>query len=170
MFTAGEMGGRLYFALEWIDGPSLERVLRNGRSRPSAQASALLVQQLASSMAELHKRGVVHGSLQPRSILLRSTPATWEDIEPVLWDFRRVQLLRPPNDPEFMPVLPIPLGSRPPEAVQGPPPPHDPTPAFDQYALGALLYQLLTGEPPYKRGSMMETLMAVMQEDLKPPR
>jgi serine/threonine protein kinase len=170
MFTAGVIGGQLYFALEWIDGPSLERVLRDGRSRPSAPASALLVQRLASIVAELHERGVVHGSLQPRSILLRYPLGAWEDAEPVLWDFRRVQLLRPPNDPEFVPVLPMPLGYLTPEAIQGHPPPHQPTPAFDQYTLGALLYQLLTGEPPYKRSSMMESLMAVMHEDLKPPR
>jgi hypothetical protein len=165
----GEHDGRPYFSLEYVDGGSLEAKL-NGAPWPAREAAAL-VEVLARAMHYAHQRGVVHRDLKPANILLAAgAPAA----VPKITDFglaRRVPAAdggttAPPGPTRSGAVLGTPGYMAPEQAAgQG----REVGPAADVYALGAILYELLTGRPPFRGVNALETLEQVLTREPAPP-
>src|SRR5262245_6986447 len=155
----GEAEGLPFFELEFVLGGSLAARL-DGTPRPPRQA-ARLVETLAGAMAEAHRLGVVHRDLKPANILL--TP---EGV-PKVADFGLAKLL---NVESGLTRTDSVLGSpsyMAPEQAEGRT--KDVGPAADIYALGAILYELLTGRPPFRGATVLETLEQVKDAEPVPP-
>jgi serine/threonine-protein kinase len=156
---AGEVDGRPYFTMEFIEGGSLAHKL-SGAPLPARPAGGL-VAVMAEAVHEAHRRGVVHRDLKPGNILLSA------DGTPKLSDFGLARRLEgaagltqtgtPVGTPSYMA----------PEQAEGKP--RDVGPAADIYALGAILYELLTGRPPFRAETAAETMRQVVSHDPVPP-
>jgi serine/threonine protein kinase/tetratricopeptide (TPR) repeat protein len=169
VFEVGEHDGAPYMALELCTGGSLASKL-NGTPWEAASA-ARVVQTLAVAIHVAHRSGVVHRDLKPGNILLQRHPgelpaaeATFRisDFEPKVTDFGLAKRLDDPSGrtPSGA-VLGTPSYMAPEQAEGG----KQVGPAADVYALGAVLYELLVGRPPFKAASVMETLHQVMHEE-----
>jgi serine/threonine-protein kinase len=186
----GEQDGWAYFALEFVPGGSLARQLA-GRPQP-AEPSARLVETLARAMAHAHERGIVHRDLKPANVLLRRKSEirnpkseTAEesgsdfgfrisDFEPKISDFGLAKRL------DTEPGTPTPRDQTQTGEVLGTPSylapeqtwgrPGKVGPEVDTYALGAILYECLTGRPPFQAATPLDTLLAVRSDEPVPPR
>ena len=160
IYHAGEYAGFPYLALEYAEGGSLEKRL-DGTPWAPLRAAALL-EPLARAVAEAHGRGITHRDLKPGNIFLDAAGT------PKVGDFGLAALagqdarLTKSGD-----VLGTPSYISP-EQAEG----HSNRvgPATDVYALGAILYELITGRTPFKGGSALETLKQVSEVDVVPPR
>jgi serine/threonine-protein kinase len=160
IYEVGEQDGCLFLALELVDGVSLEKKFA-GQPVPAHQAGQL-VETLAQAMRVAHERGIIHRDLKPSNVLLTSAGV------PKITDFGLAKLLdaranQTPSDaflgtPSYMAPEQA-FGRR--EEIG---------PATDVYALGAILYQLLTGRPPFEGNNAMETLLQVQSHEPVPPR
>jgi serine/threonine protein kinase len=146
----GEQAGRPYLVLEWIDGGTLAQHL-NGSSLPSRAAAALLL-PVAEAVAYAHARGVVHRDLKPANILLRSQcdgEASGDSppaLVPKIADFGLAKRLDVEQGYTHTgDVLGTPNYMAPEQAAGRT---QDVGPLTDVYALGAILYEMLTGRPP----------------------
>jgi serine/threonine protein kinase/WD40 repeat protein/tetratricopeptide (TPR) repeat protein len=157
----GECDGRPYMVLEYVDGVSLAGTF-DGTPWPPGRAARLL-EQLARTIHYAHGQGIVHRDLTPANILLANGG------EPKITDFGLAKFLvgGGPAVTHSGAVLGTPSYMAPEQA-------HGDTrqvgPAADVYALGAILYELLTGRPPFKAARAMETLHQVVHEEPVPPR
>lgn len=155
----GEHEGRPYFTLEYVEGGSLARHL-GGEPQP-ARLSAELVETLARAVHYAHSQGVVHRDLKPANIL-RLLDGT-----PKVTDFGLAkQLDDASGQTQSGAVMGTPSYMAPEQAsgqARGA------GPAVDVWALGAILYELLTGRPPFKGAAVLETLRQVLEEDPAPP-
>jgi serine/threonine protein kinase/tetratricopeptide (TPR) repeat protein len=159
IFEVGEQRGLPYFALEFCPGGSLDRKLA-GSPLPPREA-AQLVQTLALAMQAAHDKGILHRDLKPANVLLA------EDGTPKITDFGLAKKL----DEEGQTHTGAVMGSPPymaPEQAGGKT--KDIGPAVDIYALGAILYELLTGRPPFKGTTVSDTLRQVISDEPVPPR
>jgi eukaryotic-like serine/threonine-protein kinase len=162
----GEQDGRPYLAMEWVDGDSLAAKL-GGAPWPAREA-ARHVETLARAMHHAHERGVVHRDLKPANILLSA------DGTPKITDFglaRRLPLSEaaantPQNRTTTGAVLGTPSYMAPEQAAGDS---GAVGPAADVYALGAILYELLTGRPPFQGGGVLDTLLQVRTQEPVPP-
>ncbi len=140
----GSEAGFHFLAMELVDGPSLRTWLRE-RSRPLAVEEAVsLVGRLADALAYAHGRGVVHRDLKPSNLLLRGGRPG----DPVLTDFGIARMV----DATVATASGVLLGTpayMAPEQGQGQPG----DARSDVYALGVILYELLTGAPPFEADS-----------------
>ncbi len=159
----GEAGRLPFIELELLQGGSLDRRL-DGSPWPARKA-ATLVEPLALAVAEAHRVGIVHRDLKPANILL-----TTEGV-PKVADFGLAKCLDINNDADQSSTQAI-LGSpcyMAPEQAEGDGRPIGP-PA-DVYALGVILYELLTGRPPFRGASVLETLDQVRStQPVRPSR
>jgi serine/threonine-protein kinase len=156
---AGDVDGRPYFTMEFVEGGSLAQKLA-GTPQPARQAAAL-VATVAEAVHAAHERGVVHRDLKPGNILLTA------DGTPKITDFGLARRLEgaagltqsgaPVGTPSYMA----------PEQAEGKP--REMGPAADTYALGAILYELLTGRPPFRAETAAETLRQVVSQNPVPP-
>jgi serine/threonine protein kinase len=161
IYAFGEQDGRPYFEMEYIGGGSLADGF-GGTPWPARDASRL-VETLARAVHEAHRLGIVHRDLKPANVLLATdgTPkvadfglAKWLDIESGLT--RTDHIL---GSPSYMA----------PEQAAGGSTPIGPT--ADVYALGTILYELLTGRPPFRAATALETLEQVKSvEPVSPSR
>ena len=159
IFHIGEHAGQPYFALEFVAGGSLADRL-DGIPRPP-RAAAKLVECLARAIGEAHRLGIVHRDLKPANILL--TP----DGTPKIADFGLAKLL---NVESGLTRTDSVLGSpsyMAPEQAEGKT--KQIGPAADLYALGAILYELLTGRPPFRGATVLDTLQQVKTAEPVPP-
>jgi tetratricopeptide (TPR) repeat protein len=156
----GEHEGVPYLSLEFVDGGSLSQFLK-ARS-PSAAQAAQLVELLARAIQHAHQRGVVHRDLKPANILLMS------DGTPKITDFGLAKRLEEEHVGQTCSGAILGTASyMAPEQAQGKS--DQIGPLVDVYALGAILYELLTGRPPFKGASVVETLHQVVHEEITPP-
>jgi serine/threonine-protein kinase len=161
---AGEHDGRPYYAMELVEGGSLADKL--AAAPLAATAAARLVQTLARAVQHAHEKGVVHRDLKPSNVLLTA------DGTPKVTDFGLAKQLEGEAD----------VGATPPRtesgAILGTPGYMAPEqaggrsqavgPAADVYALGAILYECLTGRPPFKAATVLETLEQVRSQEPVP--
>jgi WD40 repeat protein len=173
IYEVGECASRPYLALEYVDGGSLAQ--RTAHSPQSAAAAARLVEILASAMHCAHQRGIIHRDLKPANVLLAasdpvhgaalgSRPTDVGHYEPKIGDFGLAKLVgaSAPGPTRSGDLLGTPSYMAP-EQVDGK---HGAIgPATDIWALGAILYELLTGRPPFQAESPLDTLMQVRFED-----
>jgi WD40 repeat protein len=176
VYGVGEHNGGPYLVLEYVEGGSLERLL-DGRPQPPRDA-ACLVEALARAVHHAHENGVVHRDLKPANILLRRKAEArrpppddrprLSDFDPKVTDFGLAKFLAGgARLTSTGAVLGTP-GYMPPEQIRGEA--ERIGPATDVYALGAVLYELLTGRLPFQGAGEAEILLRALTEDPVPPR
>ena len=125
------------FVMQYVPGRSLERILRDD-GRLSVQAVRTIIYHVGSALDYAHRRGVVHRDIKPGNILLDS------DGDPVVTDFGIAKVAETPGFTRVGTVVGTPAYMSP-EQCMG----LDVGPASDQYALGIVAYEMLTGHPPF---------------------
>jgi eukaryotic-like serine/threonine-protein kinase len=185
IYDVGEAAGRPYFAMELVTGGSLAQHLQ-GRPQP-VRAAAQMVETLARAVHAAHVNGVIHRDLKPANILLQRSAArppfageppslTLEDsplsagfLTPKITDFGVAKCAHRDGD-EAEPrgatvtgeLLGTPNYMAPEQAMT---PRQRIGPHADVYALGAILYELLTGRPPFTGGTPLATILQVLRDE-----
>jgi serine/threonine-protein kinase len=159
IFEVGEQAGMPFAVLELVDGGTLAARLA-GTPMPVHQA-AELAQTLAHALAHAHSRGVIHRDLKPANILLTA------DGTPKVADFGLAKLIvgGDASLTQSGDVLGTPSYMAPEQAGSQ----SGIGPAADLYALGAILYELLIGRPPFKAETPHETIRQVVSAEPVPP-
>jgi formylglycine-generating enzyme required for sulfatase activity len=160
LYEAGEVQGQPYFSLEFCDGGTLTEQLK--KQRPTPREAATLVETLARAMHFAHLRGVVHRDLKPGNVLLTGAERVAK-----ITDFGLAKRI----DAEARQVsrsgtIMGTASYMAPEQAAGKV--RDTGPAADVYALGALLYECLTGRPPFE-GPHDVVLLSVLNDEPVPP-
>ncbi|MFI1013359.1 protein kinase [Streptomyces sp. NPDC020965] len=154
-------GDLLALVMDLIDGPDLHRYLReNGPFTPVA--AALLTAQVADALAASHADGVVHRDLKPANVLLK-TDADGQ-MHPMLTDFGIARLADSPGLTRAHEFVGTPAYIAP-ESAEGRPQ----TSAVDVYGAGILMYELVTGRPPFAGGTALEVLQRHLSEEPRRP-
>jgi WD40 repeat protein/tRNA A-37 threonylcarbamoyl transferase component Bud32 len=164
----GERDGRPYFSLEFVAGGTLAQKLA-GAPLPPRQAAGL-AERLARAMHAAHRRGIIHRDLKPSNVLLAGgDPATGEagPGEPKITDFGLAKQLDADDGRTRTGIVMGTPGYMAPEQAGGRV--KDIGPAADVYALGAVLYEMLTGRPPFLGETTLDTLALVRSQEPVPP-
>lgn len=160
VFEVGEHGGCPYLVLEYVVGGSLAGRL-DGTPLPAGGA-AELIRALAQAVQHAHQRGILHRDLKPANVLIT------EDGTPKIADFGLAKRLDiDQSQTRTGAILGTPSYMAP-EQAEGKT--RELSPATDVYALGAILYECLTGRPPFRAASVLETLEQVRSQEPVPPR
>lgn len=153
-------GDLLALVMDLIDGPDLHRYLRdNGPLSPVA--ASLLTAQIADALAASHADGVVHRDLKPANVLVSERDG---EMHPMLTDFGIARLADSPGLTRTHEFVGTPAYVAP-ESAEGRPQ----TSAVDIYGAGILLYELLTGRPPFAGGTALEVLQRHLSEEPRRP-
>ncbi len=155
----GDHDGRPYYTMEFVEGGSLAEKLR-GTPQPARQAAAL-VATLAQAVHVAHEKGIVHRDLKPANVLLSA------DSTPKIADFGIAGRLEGTSGLTLSGVVIGTPSYMAPEQALGKS--HELGRAVDTYSLGAILYELLTGRPPFRAETAAETLQQVISQEPVPP-
>ena len=159
VYEVGEHQGQHYFAMKWLEGGSLADKVRDLTSDP--KGAAALLEKVARAVHAAHQSGILHRDLKPANILLDGRG------EPLVADFGLAKLIEKDRGlTRTGAVLGTPSYMAP-EQVNAS---KTLMPAADIYALGAILYELLTGRPPFRGETPWETLNKVVADEPVPPR
>jgi serine/threonine-protein kinase len=159
VYEVGEHDGQHFFSMQLVEGRTLARLVADG-PLPS-HAAARYVAAVARAVHYAHGHGILHRDLKPSNVIVDG------DGHPHVLDFGLAKRFDAPSltgagailgTPAYMPPEQA-AGSR---GVLGP--------ASDVYALGAILYELLTGRPPFQSSSPVDTLLLVLEQEPVPPR
>jgi eukaryotic-like serine/threonine-protein kinase len=176
IYDTGEQAGVPFIAMEYVAGATLANWLQQ---RPlEARAAAQILVQLADAVAYAHSQGIVHRDLKPQNVLLQENGARRIDnqmafdtgsvtgVVPKIADFGLSKLIKeestqtrtgePLGTPSYMA----------PEQISGST--REIGPATDVYGLGAILYECLTGRPPFRGSTAIETMRLVQSQDVVP--
>jgi serine/threonine-protein kinase len=160
IYDTGEASGWRYLGMKWIPGENLSQRMAAG-PLPQREAAAI-VMQVARAIHYAHERGVIHRDLKPANILLDDAGT------PHVTDFGLAkrqtwgQTLTTTGA-----ILGTPSYMAPEQAAGGR---GEVSPASDVFSLGAILYALLTGRPPFQGATAVDTLLLVLEQDPAPPR
>jgi WD40 repeat protein/tetratricopeptide (TPR) repeat protein len=178
IYEVGEADGHQFFSMKLIEGGSLDRQLARFAADP--RAAATLLSAIARAVHHAHQRGLLHRDLKPANILLsfgRETPASASDAlaersrlneaMPHVTDFGLAKRITGAGLTQSGALVGTPEYMAPEQAAgRG----KELTTATDVYGLGALLYVVLTGRPPFREDDVLDTLRAVIESPPTPPR
>ena len=156
----GEHEGKPYFSLEFVEGGELASQIA-GEPQPPDEA-ARLVETLSRAMQFAHERNIIHRDLKPANVLLTA------DGQPKITDFGLAKRLEDDSGQTASGSIMGTPSYMAPEQAGG----HQARigPQADVYALGAVLYCLLTGRPPFQSANVMDTVLQVLEQEPVPPR
>lgn len=160
VYEFGILDNRHFFSMEFIDGPSLSQKIRQGALEP--RVAARYVKQVADAIEHAHRQGVLHRDIKPGNILFDAND------RPVVTDFGIAKLSEADRS---LTVTGQVLGTpsyMPPEQSLAENERLDAR--SDVYSLGAVLYESITGKPPFRRRNPIDTMIAVRTEDPESPR
>jgi len=156
IYTVRHSDRLLYFVMKFVEGRSLDSIIAELGQLPVPMVQAILG-QAASAFGYAHRRGVVHRDIKPGNILID------EEGWAVITDFGIAKVAQAPQLTSTGLSVGTPTYMSP-EQVEG----KGVTGASDQYSLGVVAYEMLTGRPPFIGGGMMSTMFAHVHEDPEP--
>jgi WD40 repeat protein len=159
IYEVGEHQGQPYFSMKLVEGPSLAQQVAHFPKDP--RAAARLVAQVARAVHHAHQRGILHRDLKPGNVLLDARG------EPHVTDFglaKRVEGDR--GLTQSGAIVGTPSYMAPEQAAAR----KQLTTAVDVYSLGAVLYELLTGQPPFRAETPLDTVLQVLEKEPERPR
>jgi serine/threonine protein kinase/Tfp pilus assembly protein PilF len=160
IYEVGERDGSCYFSMKFVEGGQLDEVI--GREPLPIPRAVELIAKLARAIHHAHEHGILHRDIKPGNILLDANG------EPHLTDFGLARLVETESTvTRTKEVLGTPSYMAPEQAVGET---RTLTSATDVYGLGAVLYQLLTGHPPFAGGTTYETIQLVLERNPRRPR
>jgi eukaryotic-like serine/threonine-protein kinase len=160
IYEIGEQNGLPYLSLEYCAGGSLDRKI-NGTALIAEQAAAL-IETLARAIHAAHLVGVIHRDLKPANVLLTNIEG-----QPKITDFGLATTVGGPGRTQTGQILGTPSYMAPEQAAGQN---KQISAATDVYALGAILYESLTGRPPFRAAHPLETIALVLHHEPAPPR
>jgi eukaryotic-like serine/threonine-protein kinase len=159
LYDAGQLLGQPYIAIQYVEGPSLSQRLMHGTITP--EVAARTVSAVARAVHHLHTKGIVHRDLKPSNVLLD------DQGQPYVTDFGLVKMLSTESQKTTTGVI---LGTpsyMAPEQAAGRS--AQVGPLTDVYSIGAILYECLTRQPPFREATPLDTVMRVLEgEPLRP--
>ena len=160
IYEVGERDGQCYFSMKFVEGGQLDEVVKH--TPISIRQAAELIAKVAHTVHYAHEHGILHRDIKPGNILLDANG------EPHLTDFGLARLVESESTvTRTMEVLGTPSYMAPEQAVGNN---AAVSSATDVYGLGAVLYQLLTGQPPFAGGTTYETIKLLLGTEPRPPR
>ena len=163
LYAFGETDDLLYFVMPLLPGSLRDRLEREGRI-PPVEATRLAI-QIASALSVAHARGIVHRDIKPENILID------EDGDALLTDFgiaRELAALQLEDVTWTLSSIGLPVGTpeyMPPEQLRGEPADQ----RVDVYALGAVLYEMLTGRAPHEGATPWAVAAQTLMKEITPP-
>jgi serine/threonine protein kinase/Tfp pilus assembly protein PilF len=160
IYEVGERDGSCYFSMRFVEGGQLDQVIK--REPMSIRQAAELISKIARIVHYAHEHGILHRDIKPGNILLDAKG------EPLLTDFGLARLVEAESTvTRTKEVMGTPSYMAPEQAVGNNAAVGN---ATDVYGLGAVLYQLLTGHPPFAGGTTYETIKLVLDTEPRQPR
>ena len=163
IYEVGERDGQCYFSMKFIEGGQLDEVVK--QTPMSVRQAVELIAKVARTVSYAHEHGILHRDIKPGNILLDAKG------EPHLTDFGLARLVESESTvTRTLEVLGTPSYMAPEQAAGNNPATAGLTRATDVYGLGAVLYQLLAGHPPFAGGTTYETIKLLLETEPRLPR
>jgi tRNA A-37 threonylcarbamoyl transferase component Bud32 len=175
IYEISQFGGLHYFSMKLIEGGSLSGCME--RFHGDTRAAVQLLQKVARAVHYAHQRGILHRDLKPANILLSRRASSLAcpqrvgkqgclPYEPMVTDFGLAKRVEGgSNLTQSGAILGTPAYMAPEQARAD----KGLSTAVDTYSLGAILYELLTGQPPFRAATPLETVLHVMEREPVPP-